>query len=425
MARLFAVFSGLVLVGLTLAIACRPAAPPPMPTPEASLTLDQGLRLGVLLPTTGDLAALGRPMMDVLPELADTVNACGGVNRAPVTMILADSETNPAAGAAAMVTLTQERNVHGVIGALSSSVSMAAVDIAVEQQIPLVSPGSASPLFTDRARQGDFDGYWARTVPSATYQAAALAQLAIDQGYERMATVVMDTEEGVAIEQAVIAAFERLGGTVVNGETPARFNPNAITVAPEVFTAFGDNPEAVLAVLYAETGSRLLRLAHQRGLLTDVQLLLTDGVQTPSFPAAVGQTEEGDYILAGAMGITPTLGRRGDWLEPGSERDRPTGTLVPQTWDAGALLILAAQAAGTHNGPAIARALPAVAGGDGVEVTDVCEGLRLLREGQAINYQGWSGPVDLDDQGDVVGRYDLWTVTDDGAIAIIDTLGLD
>jgi len=37
-----------------------------------------------------------------------------------------------------------------------------------------------------------------------------------------------------------------------------------------------------------------------------------------------------------------------------------------------------------------------------------------------INYQGASGDVDVDANGDVIGTYDVWTVGDDGKIKVID-----
>jgi neutral amino acid transport system substrate-binding protein len=46
--------------------------------------------------------------------------------------------------------------------------------------------------------------------------------------------------------------------------------------------------------------------------------------------------------------------------------------------------------------------------------------LKLLKEGKEINYQGASGDVDVDANGDVIGTYDVWTVGDDGKIKVID-----
>ena len=73
-----------------------------------------------------------------------------------------------------------------------------------------------------------------------------------------------------------------------------------------------------------------------------------------------------------------------------------------------------------NTGVGIASKIREVANEPGTEVTDVCAGLKLLREGQAINYQGASGNVDIDANGDVVGVYDVWTVNADGTIQVID-----
>ncbi|HEY9815522.1 MAG TPA: ABC transporter substrate-binding protein [Candidatus Obscuribacterales bacterium] len=415
---------------LPLLTACKPGNPSKPATTSSTqpATLDEGLKLGVLLPTTGDLAPIGQPMVAVFPLLADTVNACGGVNQAPVTFIIEDSQTDPGAGLEAMTKLVEVNRVHGVVGAFASSVSSGSVDVAVRNRVPMISPGSTSPSFTEQAERGDFRGYWARTAPPDRYQAAALAQLAIDRGYDRLSTIAINNDYGVGFEQAFVNAFVNLGGTVINQANPTRYDPKATTFDSEVAAAFRDSPEAVLAILYPETGSLLLRSAYQQGLTDGVQILLTDGVRTESFPEDVGQAADGSYILSGAIGTVP--GASGAGLEQlttlwEETQDTSISAFVPHTWDAGALLILAAQAAGTHSGEAIMAELRSVAGGDGVEVSDVCEGLALLREGQSINYQGASGNVDIDEYGDVVGNYDVWTVTDEGAIAVIEQIRLD
>jgi neutral amino acid transport system substrate-binding protein len=386
-----------------------------------------GLKLGALLPATGDLSSIGQPMLDALPLLVETVNACGGVNDAPVTLIIEDTQTDPTAGAEAMTKLTEADQVHAVVGAFASSVSSAAVDVAVRNQVPMISPGSTSPVFTERAEAGDFEGYWARTAPPDTYQARASAQLAIDNGLTNVSTAVINNDYGVGYEQAFVAAFEELGGTVVNKGNPVRYDPKATTLDSEASAAFSESPDAVLGVLYAETGSLLLKSAYQQGLKEGVQVILTDGVQTESFPADVGTTSDGKYILEGALGTVP--GAAGpalaDFTALWEEEfgDAP-GAFVPHTWDAAAILILAAQAAGENNGAAIKDQIRNVSAG-GTEVSDVCEALELIKAGEDIDYQGASGRVDIDENGDVVGNYDVWTVNAEGQIEVIDQVVLE
>ena len=82
--------------------------------------------------------------------------------------------------------------------------------------------------------------------------------------------------------------------------------------------------------------------------------------------------------------------------------------------------MLAAQAAGNNTGEGIKSKIREVANGPGVEVTDPCEALTLLKQGKDINYQGASGNVDIDENGDVVGNYDVWQVEPNGTLKIVD-----
>ncbi|MBE9050857.1 ABC transporter substrate-binding protein [Nostocales cyanobacterium LEGE 11386] len=388
-----------------------------------STTTGNGLKIGTLLPTTGDLASIGQQMAGSVPLLVQTVNACDGVNGQPVTLVEVDDQTDPRAGAAGMTKLATVDKVAGVVGSFASSVSTAAISIAVPNQVMLVSPGSTSPAFTEKAQKGDFKGFWARTAPPDTYQALALAQLANQKGFKRVSTVVINNDYGVGFERAFVQAFEKLGGTVINKNKPVRYDPKAQTFDTEAAAAFAGKPDAVVAVLYAETGSLLLKTAYQQGLTEGVQILLTDGVKSPTFPEQVGRGSDGTYLLTGALGTVP--GSDGKaladfnklWQE---KKGGSPGEYAPQAWDAAALLVLAAQAAKENTGVGISSKIREVANAPGTEVTDVCEGLKLLREGQDINYQGASGNVDVDANGDVVGVYDVWTVGGDGKITVID-----
>ncbi|MBD2211619.1 ABC transporter substrate-binding protein [Nostoc linckia FACHB-104] len=395
-------------------------------TPAANSTTTtnaKGLKIGSLLPTTGDLASIGQQMVGSVPLLVDTVNACGGVNGEPVTLVPVDDQTDPKAGAAGMTKLATLDKVAGVVGSFASSVSTAAISVATPNKVMLISPGSTSPVFTEKAQKGDYKGFWARTAPPDTYQALALAQLAKKKGFKRVSTVVINNDYGVGFEKAFVQTFEKLGGTVVNKDKPVRYDPKAQTFDTEAAAAFAGKPEAVLAVLYAETGSLFLKAAYQQGLTKGVQILLTDGVKAPTFPEQVGKGSDGKYILTGAIGTVPgSDGKALDgfnklWKE---KKGGSPGEYAPQAWDAAALLALAAQAAKENTGVGIANKIREVSNAPGTEVTDVCEGLKLLKEGKDINYQGASGNVDVDANGDVVGVYDVWTVGDDGKITVID-----
>jgi neutral amino acid transport system substrate-binding protein len=382
-----------------------------------------GLKLGTLLPNTGDLSSIGQNLPKAANLAVDTINACGGVNGKPVTLVDEDDKTDPNAGSDAMTKLTEVDKVAGVIGSFASSVSTAALAIAVRNNVMLISPGSTSPIFTERAKKGEFNGFWARTAPPDTYQAVALANLAYKRGFKKVSTIVINNDYGVGFEKAFVAAFKKLGGTIVNESNPIRYDPKATTLDSEASAAFGSKPDAVAAVLYAETGEILMKSAFEQGKLEGVTPLFTDGVNSVDFVSGVGKTGDGKSIIAGALGTVP--GADGKALEKFTvlwkeKTGKEITPYIAHTWDATILLMLAAEASKTNTGEGIKTKIREVAGGGGQEVSDPCEAIKLVREGKDINYQGASGNVDIDEAGDVVGSYDVWTIEPDGSLKTID-----
>ena len=412
----------LAVVSGLLAVGCQPTTPTGETSPASTTsTNNQGLKIGSLLPLTGDLATIGQQMAGAVPLVVEQVNACGGVNGQNVTLISQDDQTDPVAGTTAMTKLAEVDQVAGVVGSYASSVSGAAIGVAARNQVVLISPGSTSPVFTERAKKGELKGFWARTAPPDTYQALALAQLAKEKGFKRVSTVAINNDYGVGFEKAFISAFKKLGGTIVNEAKPTRYDPKATTFDTESAAAFANKPDAVVAILYEETGSLLLKSAYQQGVSQGIQIMLTDGVKSAGFPGKVGKSNDGKFIIGGAIGTVP--GADGKALQAltklwQTEKNQPPGEYVPHSWDAAALLTLAAEAAKANTGVGVQSKIREVANAPGTEVSDVCEGLKLLKSGQDINYQGASGNVDIDENGDVLGVYDVWTVTNDGKLSV-------
>jgi neutral amino acid transport system substrate-binding protein len=409
--------------GLT---ACQEEAPSGQTTSQAGAPAagdaPKALKLGSLLPATGDLAALGRPMIDSVPLLVDTVNACGGVNGAPVELVKnVDDQTSESSGTEGMKRLADVDKVAGVVGSFASSVSSAAMTIASRSGIMMISPGSTNPKFTDRAAKDEFKGFWARTAPSDTYQAPALAKLAYDKGFRKVAMLSINNDYGVGFEAEFIKAFKGLGGTITNEADPVRYDPKATTFRTEVEKALKDKPDAVAAPMYGETGSAVIKAAYEAGG-KGIPFLMPDGMYAGDLANKVGKTTDGKFIAANVLGTIP--GSDGKALEAfkkvwEDKLKRPVEAYAPHSWDAAALLVLAAEASKQNTGAGIKSKLKDVANAPGEEVSDVCAALKLVKEGKDINYQGASGSVDIDANGDVIGSYDIWTIKDDGAISTI------
>ncbi|MBI4782584.1 MAG: ABC transporter substrate-binding protein [Oscillatoriophycideae cyanobacterium NC_groundwater_1537_Pr4_S-0.65um_50_18] len=410
---------------LLLTVACGSETPttsesPATASPTAAAA-GGALKLGTLLPITGDLAQYGTTMQDSADLLIQTVNACQGALGKPVELVSEDDQTSPTAGAAGMTKLVEVDKVAGVIGAAGSAVSMAAVDIAVRNQVVQISPSSTSPDFTARAQKGDFKGFWFRTAPPDTFQGDALAQLAKQQGFQNVAILAINNDYGNGLIQSFVPAFKGQGGAVVNESSPTKYAPDATTFDSELSAAFSGEPDAVLLIAYPETGSLVLKAAFEQGLLSGkTKILLSDGMKTDKLAELVGKAD-GKFIAAGVVGTAPGAG--GPAIAQfttayKTQFKRDPNVYDPNTYDAAAVLVLAAEAAKANTGAAVKDKIGEVANAPGEAVSDVCKALELVRQGQDIDYQGASGMIDFNAQGDVVGVYDVWTIADDGKLQV-------
>jgi len=387
----------------------------------------RALKLGTLLPLTGDLSSYGTSMQDSASLLIETVNACGGVMGKPVKLVAADDQSEPQVGAEAIAKLTEIDNVAGVIGGATSATSAAAVDIAVLNQVVMISPSSTSPLFTERAIKGDFNGFWFRTAPPDTFQGPILARLMQQKGYQTVSILAVNNDYGKGLVNAFIPAFEALNGKIFNKSNLSLYAPNAVTFNSEVFTAFENDPDAILLIDYSQTGSLVIRSIYEQGLLNKAALVLSDGFKDDELAQNVGKTPGGQLILTtgatilgtspSAKGVAYTAFRS---LYQKAYPGREPVIYDANTWDSAAVLVLAAELAQSNQGGEIKEYIRTVSNPPGKKVTDVCVALDAIRKGESINYEGAGSNVGFDPQGDVQGNYDLWTIDNDGNIKIID-----
>ncbi len=374
------------------------------------------LKLGMLFSLSGELARYGRSMQDSTSLLVETVNSCVGVTGQAVQLFLEDDQSNATAGKAAMTRLANN-GVGAVIGAIGSEVSNATVDLAVKNQIVQISPASANAILTQRALKGQFEGYWFRTMPPEQLQGEALARLAQQKNLKTVKILAIDNDYGNSIIQAFTETAKQLGD-------PAplqviRYSPDASIYSIDLVSAFSEQPDAVLVVAQPELGGDLLKAAFESGIWSGAtKALLSASMRTDGLARRVGISPDGRYNASNSWGISLSSSNAlPQFRELYKQRfDREPGLYDPNTWDAAAVVVLAAEAAQSTSGNAIRGKMTEVASDPGVEVSDICQALALVREGKDINYQGTSGTLDFNQAGDAVGIYDVWTIDYTGAI---------
>lgn len=161
MTRCLRVLALAVVVILTSS-ACNPFAsdeeepPPPPPTtpptePPSSIgaSVDGVLRIGAVLPLSGELSDFGPGLRSAVELAVDDINDAGGVE-GDVELIVEDSQSTAEGALAAATTLIEERQVDALIGPASSlALHGGMLDAALEAERVVCSPTASAPRLTD------------------------------------------------------------------------------------------------------------------------------------------------------------------------------------------------------------------------------------------------------------------------------------
>ncbi|MYB15541.1 MAG: ABC transporter substrate-binding protein [Chloroflexi bacterium] len=384
----------------------EPAEPAPAPEPAPEPAPAPGpVKIGSLMDLTGELGEFGGPMDQAVRLAAEHVNAAGGVLDGRMIEILTeDGATSDVISVDAARKLVNVEGVSALVGPLSSGITLAIANaVTVPNQVPQISPSATAPSLTLL----EDDDFVFRTAPSDAFQGVVLADLAWELGYRNAAVLFINNAYGQGLADQFAESFAALGGQV----TAVAHESGQPSYASELAQASANGPDVLIAVSYPVSAGVYIREAIDSGAADT--FLFVDGSRSEDLIAAVGAEDlEGAYGTA--PGAVDNEGTQRFDAEFAAFAPDAGGIFLRESYDAAILFALAIEAAGSDDPVAVRDALRAVAGGSGVEIgpgaAEIARALELLRDGQEINYQGASGPVDLDANGDVSGAMEIWKI---------------
>jgi ABC-type branched-subunit amino acid transport system substrate-binding protein len=389
---------GALVVGLSLvAAACggddaadEPAADEPA-AEEPAAAGDGVLKIGGILPETGNLAFLGPPEFAGVELAVAEVNAAGGVLGKSIEWLPGDSGDNGDVANATVDRLLAE-NVDAFIGAASSGVSLTVIDKITQAGKVQFSPANTSPAFTDYAD----NGLYFRAAPTDVVQGAALADIMVSDGAATAFFIVMNDAYGTGLLEYTKLPYEAAGG-VVAGEVI--YDPAAENFDAEVGQAVAANSDAIVVIGFDETAKILTALIEAGAGPADKMIYGTDG----NMGNALGDQFTDRTVLAGMRGTTPgvdvsTLTEFKDRLL-GVNAELADFSYSAESYDAVMVIALAALAAGSDDGVAIGAQINDITRG-GTKCTTFTECAELIAAGTDVDYDGVSGPLEFVDAGE-------------------------
>ncbi|HDN27076.1 MAG TPA: hypothetical protein ENG03_08285 [Thioploca sp.] len=384
------------------------------------------VKMGGLFPFTGSLNEKGIPRHQAALLATKHLTEAGY----PVELVVADSRTNKDFAVEAARELVDKGNVDVLIGAASSPATIAVAEqVSIPRQVPQISYSSSSPLLTELEADKGQD-FLFRTTSSDELQGVVLAQLAFETGYRRVSVLYIEGAYGEGLTEVFTTNFKELGQKngeivrVVSGphektETESDFSDDEVVknILLANLQGISDEPtEVLIAISLLGYAKIFLKQAVENNFFD--KFLFVDGTKSKKIVEIVGAT-----ALEGMCGTAPGVDKETDsWREfEKSYRDEyrksPEELYQPHAYDAvvvAGLAAYAAEAIGETITPITIREYLRRVNDtkDGQTVTAGPEGLKrgmkMLDSGFTINYQGASGNVDFDENGDVIAPVEIW-----------------
>jgi branched-chain amino acid transport system substrate-binding protein len=362
------------------------------PAFDAANCTDAELKIGSLLPTTGNLAFLGPPEIAGVDAAVAEINAAGGVLGKCVSVSHKDSGDTTTDTATQSATALINEGVDAIVGAASSGVSLSVIDQVTGAGVVQISPANTAP---DLSTYAD-DGYYFRTAPSDVLQGRVLGNLITGDGNENVAFLTIQDPYGTGLYENSKISIEAAGGTVVANEEFAAGTKNFSAQVDKVLAA---SPDAIAIISFDEVKSILPELVKVKGFAAS-KVYLVDGNLSNYSEVFT------DFSIEGAQGTLPGVVAT-DEIKAKFLAVDPSLTdfsYAAESYDATMLVALAAIAGGAADGATIKANLKAVSEG-GEKVTDFATAVQMLKDGKDIDFDGLSGPITFDDNGDPTEAY--------------------
>ena len=278
----------LAICVLTLLVAIARA-----PTTPAAQTRTP-IKIGVLAPLSGPLAALARDIVDGARLYGDEVN--GEMVGRKVELIVEDYEFKSAVALTKTKKLVERDGVHAVLGVILSAAAIAMKDYIHAQQVPFIISGAAvaEPLMIEKPSP-----YVFRTTFSASQVPTPLAKFTYDKLKARTATVIAgDTVGTIELVMGFARAFEEAGGKVVQ----QLYAPIGTTDFGPFIGRMRRDVDIVAALVAGADGIRFIKQYEEFGLKGKIQVVdtapgITDISLLPSSgPSALGMYASQPYV---------------------------------------------------------------------------------------------------------------------------------
>ncbi|MGE7759098.1 ABC transporter substrate-binding protein [Peribacillus sp. NPDC097895] len=240
------------------------------------------IKIGANLELSGGTASFGQSAADGLKLAIDEINK-EGINGKKLEIVKVDNKSDAAEATSGSIKLVSQDKVVAVVGSATSTNTLAQVQVAQDNKVPLLTPTATNPDITNKA--GKLNDYVFRTCFIDPFQGTVAANFASDEIGAKTAAIYVDSASDYSkgLAAAFKEAFTAKGGKIVAEEAYVTKDTDFRSTLTRIKSA---KPEFVFLPGYYEEVGLILKQAREDGI--DLPFMGGDGWDSPKVVEIAG-----------------------------------------------------------------------------------------------------------------------------------------
>ncbi|MCP1092489.1 ABC transporter substrate-binding protein [Bacillaceae bacterium OS4b] len=249
------------------------------------------IKIGVNLELSGGVASYGQSIAEGL-ELATAEINKEGIDGKKIKLIKVDNKSEASEATSGAIKLTSQDQVAAIVGAATSTNSIAQVQIAQDNKVPVISPSGTSPEIT--FSKDKLNDYIFRTSFIDPFQGTVAANFATKEIKAKSAAIYIDSASDYSkgLAAAFKEQFEKNGGKVVAEEAYIAKDTDFRSTLTRLKSA---KPDFIFLPGYYEEAGLIVKQARETGL--DVPFMGGDGWDSPKLVEIAGAKALNDTFI--------------------------------------------------------------------------------------------------------------------------------
>jgi len=342
------------------------------------------IKIGVTQPLTGAFAASGNYVMQGARIAEDDINKSGGVLGRKIQLVIEDNKSNPTEAVATAEKLIAKEKVPVLMGAWSSTLTLAVMPKLMEYGVPMLVETSSSGKITVSGNPWIF-----RISPTSQMEARAFGSMAKKLGIKKAAFLSTNNDFGRGAAKEFSAMLKGQGIQIGDMET---MDPKATDFSAQLAKIKASGSDTLFVTTAVEQITLILKQAKEQQL--KARIITTGGSNSPDqLIQQAGDAANGSMHLVFFTPWFPEAVKNPDvarkFVDEWNARKHNVGGLTEgfRGYDGITTIVAAIKAAGKADPAAIQKALW------NVKVKGINGDIAFIKQGPAGKESGQNVPA--------------------------------